>query len=109
MAGTYSRPYKYALWSAMAIVVVYTFVMYILLIETCHPLDAYWLQYSPTYLKPYRCSPVETQLKVSELTGALSVITDFYSVILPAIVVFRMKITHRQRVGLMLIFGLGFL
>jgi hypothetical protein len=39
----------------------------------------------------------------------MSVITDFYSVVLPAVLLLRIKMTKRQKIGLVFIFGLGFL
>jgi hypothetical protein len=71
------------------------------------PLEAQWRRLNSTYTRKYQCALPETQTAVSELSGALSVITDFYSVLLPAMLVFKIQVTRRQRIGLLLIFGMG--
>jgi hypothetical protein len=45
----------------------------------------------------------------SEAAGGLSVVSDFYSVMLPAVLLMRIRINRRQRFGLIFIFGLGYL
>ena len=44
-----------------------------------------------------------------KLIGALSVVTDFYSVLLPAALVLQIQISRKQKIGLFFIFGLGML
>jgi hypothetical protein len=109
VTGTCSRRFKFCLWAAMALIVCYTLAYVILLLVTCIPLQATWLKIDPTYTKSYRCASTGVMTKVSELSGAFSVITDFYSVLLPAILLLQIKITRRQKLGLMAIFGVGFL
>jgi hypothetical protein len=109
VAGTYSKLYKIALWSAMGVILAYTLIMFSLLVGTCTPVDAFWRKFDPAYMEHYHCTGPRAQTKVSQLTGSLSVITDFYSVLLPALLVFRMTIPRRQRIALMLVFGLGVL
>ena len=45
----------------------------------------------------------------SEAAGGLSVVSDFYSVMLPAVLLMRIRINRRQRFGLIFIFCLGYL
>jgi len=109
VAGTYSKRFKWAVWSAIAFIITYTSILFILLLATCVPLESYWRRLEPTYTHDYHCASTSLQGGVSKLGGALSVITDFYSVLLPAILLLRIQITRRQRIGLVFIFGLGFL
>lgn len=67
------------------------------------------MQYDPTYQKSFTCFSNESQIKTAYLVGSLSVVTDFYSVVLPAWLLMRIKISRRQKVGLAFIFGVGFL
>jgi len=39
--------------------------------------------------------------------GALSVVTDFYSVVLPMIVLLRLQMSKREKIGLMVVFSVG--
>jgi hypothetical protein len=57
----------------------------------------------------FYCKPVETQVITAKLIGALSVVTDFYSVVLPAFLVMQIRISGKQKMGLIFIFGLGML
>ena len=57
----------------------------------------------------FKCSPRTTQVHIAKLVGALSVVTDFYSVLLPAALVLQIRISRRQKIGLFFIFGLGML
>jgi hypothetical protein len=108
--GTCSRRYKYAIWAAMGFVIVYTFVFVVLLLVTCKPIQATWLRLDPTYSPTrYHCGSNDLMGKVSDLGGALSVVSDFYSVLLPAVLLLQIRITSRQRWGLMAIFSVGFL
>ena len=47
------------------------------------------------------------QVRVVVVAGALSVVTDFYSVVLPMIVLLRLQISKREKIGLMVVFGVG--
>jgi hypothetical protein len=109
VAGTYEKRFKWAIWAAIGFVVVFTIVFSSTLITACSPVEALWMRYNLTYTHPYKCTEIRIQVKLSKLAGALSIITDFYSVMLPASFLMRVRINRRQRVGLLFIFGLGFL
>lgn len=63
--------------------------------------------YINTHRGKYTCSSVEKSQAVAQFGGALSVITDFYTVALPAALLLRTKISRRQKIGLMGVFALG--
>jgi hypothetical protein len=109
VAGTYSRTYKWAIWVAMAFSILITFIFLAILFTACTPLASYWLQYDYKHpLAHYHCIPVDTRSALGKTSGVLSVVTDFYSLMLPAILLTRIQITKRQRIGLMVIFGVGY-
>ena len=83
--------------------------MFILLFTACAPIEALWRKLDPKYNEKFHCAPQRVQAGISELSGALSVFSDIYSVILPAVLLFRLKTTRRQRIGLIFVFGLGIL
>jgi hypothetical protein len=110
VVGTYSNKFKWMLWCAIGFVVAYTITWFTLICGTCFPLNAQWKSLDPTYTKSYHCAPVALQKKISLAGGILSVVSDLYSVVLPAMLLLRITvITKRQKIGLLFIFGMGFL
>jgi hypothetical protein len=107
--GTYSKRFKWAIWVAMGIIIASTITFIVLLYFTCAPYQAYWRQFDATYTTTFVCQSSNVLVRISRLIGSLSVITDFYSVLLPAILLMRIQISKKQKLGLMFIFGLGFL
>ncbi|KAK3675345.1 hypothetical protein LTR78_004855 [Recurvomyces mirabilis] len=104
--GTISTRWKAATIGAIIFTVGYCLSLILALILTCQPTNSYWLSYSPTYEKPYHC--VDTR-SVNPLSGALSVFSDFYSVLLPMLMLRHFDIPHRQKTALYAVFSLGFL
>jgi hypothetical protein len=109
VAGTFSKKLQWALWIGIAFVTLYTIALGIFMLNMCDPLEAFWKLYDPTFERKYRCLSQDVQDDSAIISGCLSVITDFYSVTLPAILIFKVKVTKRQRWGLFVIFGLGYL
>jgi hypothetical protein len=111
VAGTYSRKFKWAIWCAIGFVIAYTITFFVVICVSCQPLEATWRQYDPkwTLKHKFTCAPKKNQVRIAELVGGLSVITDFYSVMLPAALVMQIRINKKQRYGLFFIFGVGFL
>lgn len=110
--GTCSRNFKWAIWAAIAFVLAYTIAFYVLTFVACRPFVALWQQYNPDWLAKnpvFFCTDPVLITQLSKLAGALSVVTDFYSVMLPAVLIFKIRITKRQKYGLFFIFGLGYL
>jgi len=113
VAGTFSMRTRLAIWTAMAIAVITTIVFSCLLLAACRPVHSAWMQYDMTWNMAHRddmwCVDPEKQLLSGRLAGIFSVITDFYTVLLPAIIFMRIQITKRQRWALIFIFGVGYL
>lgn len=107
--GTCSRRYKISVWIAIAFVLLYSVVFTILLLTNCTPVSAAWLRYSLTYTKNYKCVSAATEATKTVVWGALSIFSDFYSVVLPAFILLRLKMSFKQKLGLYSVFGLGFL
>lgn len=110
--GTCGLKFKWAIWSAIAFVIAYTIAFFVLTFTACQPFVALWQQYNPNWLAndpDFLCADTVLITQLSEIAGALSVITDFYSVMLPALLIFKIRITKRQKYGLLFIFGMGYL
>jgi hypothetical protein len=92
-------------------VIAYTITFFIVVLFSCTPVRAIWLQFDLDWRvkNNFYCKPVETQVLIAELIGSLSVVTDFYSVVLPAFLVMQIRISPKQKMGLFFIFGLGML
>jgi hypothetical protein len=109
--GTYSHRFKVAVWIAIAFVIISWIVFTVLVIVTCTPMSGYWMQYD---LKArasgkYKCTSQHLVVALSKLSGSWSVISDFYSIMLPAALLMRIKTNPRQRWGLMFIFSVGYM
>jgi hypothetical protein len=107
--NAFSTRLKLAIWAAIGFVVVYTLIFTIFLLTDCYPLEALWNEVNPYYTKKYRCTSINTQVLQGRISGGFMVFTDFYSVTLPAILIFRISMTQRQRIALIVIFGVGYL
>lgn len=110
-SDSYSRFFKWTLLAGAAFLVIFTLTFQILLLFTCRPIAAAWLHWDPVYATTtdWSCMSIATQNDIAIVAASLSVFTDFYAVVLPASLLMRIRISTRQKVGLLLIFGLGFL
>jgi hypothetical protein len=110
--GTYSVQFKWAVWMGMVFAVVGTIVPWVLLMTSCKPFEAIWMQWDLTYVYTnaykFHCRKIAVMVAVGRLCGILSVLTDFYSLLLPTILLFRLQMSRRQRWALMCIFGVGY-
>lgn len=110
--GTYSNQFKWAVWIGMAFAIVATLVPWILLMTSCTPFEAIWMQWDLTYIYEnaykFHCRKIHLMVEIGRLCGILSVLTDLYSLMLPTILLFRLQMNRRQRWALMCIFGVGY-
>jgi hypothetical protein len=110
VAGTYSRKFKWAIWAAMGFTIFFTAAFLILLFAACTPLTSYWRRYDVLHpLTHYHCPSDYATSALGKAAGAFSVVTDFYSVTLPAVLLMRLEIPKRQKIGLMFVFSVGYL
>ncbi len=104
--GTYSKKWKYATIAAIALTVCYCVAFIFALIFNCNPTEAYWKGLSYTYTRDWRCS--DTTI-ANPLSGALSVCSDLYAVILPMGMLYKFDIERKKRIALYAVFSLGLL
>ncbi len=110
--GTVSRGFKLVIWCAIAFVLAQTIVFSVLVLMTCSPAPMIWYQYVPQWVAAHpgaTCSPTRITVGISYLSGSVSVFSDFFSVLLPGALLLKIQISKRQKWGLMVIFGVGFL
>ncbi|SMY24379.1 unnamed protein product [Zymoseptoria tritici ST99CH_1A5] len=106
-AGSLSRYWKWGTVSAIGFTVAYCIAFVGVLIGGCRPVNAYWRAYDPVYAASveYTCIPTKF---LNPLSGGLSVVSDFYAVVLPIGLLWHLKISKRQRYALNAVFSLGF-
>jgi hypothetical protein len=92
-------------------VIAYTITYAVLIIITCTPVDAQWMQFNLRWRArhEFSCTTRSVQTTIAKLIGALSVISDFYAVCIPVYLLFQIQISRQQKIGLYFIFGIGIL
>lgn len=103
-SATYGRRWMFAIYGAIWFTVAYTVALIFALIFNCRPTQAYWKAYDPKWTYNYKCS--ETG-KLNLLAGILSVVSDLYAVVLPCLMLQRLHISRRQKIGLNAVFAIS--
>lgn len=102
--GTFSKRWKYATIGAILFTAAYMIAFVLVLVFNCSPTEAYWKAYSVTYTKSYTCSSTTF---LNPLSGAISVFSDLYAVLLPMGMLRHFDAPRRQKVALNLVFSIG--
>ncbi|KAM0717484.1 hypothetical protein Q7P37_007336 [Cladosporium fusiforme] len=104
--GSYNRLWKYAILVAVGFTVCYSVAFIILLACACSPTEAYWKSKNPTWDGEYTCIDSRPS---NLLSGIISVVSDFYSVLLPCLMLWNFEAPRAQKIALNVIFCLGLL
>jgi hypothetical protein len=108
--GTISKKFLLAVHTAIASVVVYFLYFTIALLATCQPFDAYWKQIDPLWYAEqkgkFHCQNEAANLIAS---AVISVAQDFLACGLPAILLWKLQISRRQKLALGGLFSVGLL
>jgi len=102
--GTFSRRWKWATWVAIVFTVAYCVTFMFALGFNCKPVDAYWKAFSATYTEDWHCT--DTKI-INPISGAMSVFSDAYAMILPMMIMRHFDMPTRKKVALNLVFSLG--
>jgi hypothetical protein len=109
-AGTVSRAFQWALYLAMASVIMYYIVFQVLMFTSCRPFHAYWKLADYFWLMQnkdkFQCLDEGVILVASAIVSAVQ---DFIACGLPMILFWKLRIPIRQKIALGGIFALGFL
>jgi hypothetical protein len=106
------RGLKCSLWVAISFIVMFSITLTVWELVQCSPIHAVWLTLDPTYNEPHRCLSRAKYQIGTIVISALSVVTDFVTVTLPAFLIFtqiKVTFTRNQHIALIIIFGLGYL
>jgi hypothetical protein len=104
--GSYNMRWKYAIITAITFTALYSLAFILMLIFSCSPTEAYWKSFNPYYQEKFHC--IESKYS-NVLSGAMSVLSDLYSVLLPCIMLHNFDAPRRQKIALNIIFSLGLL
>ena len=102
---THSRFMQMAIYFAINFTIFYMIATVVLLFVVCLPTNSYWKSLDVSYTKPYKC--INTTV-LDPLIVALSVFSDFYSLIIPQIVIRQLQMARREKLMLYGIFASGF-
>ena len=108
LSVSFTKTFLVAVWVGIAynIMLVLGFLLTLLLL--CRPISAYWLSFKPSYYAAhnYHCGSEQV---TQPLVAILNLIGDFYSTLLPLILVSRLALPRQQKAALYGLFSLGFL
>jgi hypothetical protein len=101
-----SRSFIYTTWAAICVLVVSTITIFFVFVTICSPVEAYWKQVYPDY-KHFTCRSAKSLLITNETAAAFNVVTDIYSLVMPALLVTKLRLTKQQRIAMVFILGVG--
>lgn len=108
LSVTFSKTFLIATWVGIIYNVLYWVTFVICLLVLFRPLDSYWLSFDPTWAATHEYSRGDEAWSLPT-SGALSVIGDFYSTVLPLMLIRFLDLPQRQKAALYTLFGIGFL
>ena len=106
--GTYNKKWIIGIITAIVATAAYSSVFVFMLIFACSPTEAYWKSFNLTYLATHDFKCGDTRY-ANILSGALSIASDLWSVLLPCLMLHNFDAPRRQKVALNCIFCLGLL
>ncbi|KAK5278708.1 hypothetical protein LTR20_000916 [Exophiala xenobiotica] len=104
----FSKAFLIATWIGIAYNILYFVAFGLTLLLLCDPLNSYWESFDPVWAATHKshCANESVALPIS---AGLSVLGDFYSTLLPLILVYHLDLPARQKIALYLLFALGFM
>jgi len=106
MTRTYSHKLMWAIQAAIIFTTLFWMSAVLFLWLQCTPLDAAWKSVDISYPETYQCARRDI---TDPLVGALSVVSDAYTLVLPELLIRELKMSHKQKVVLYAVFGSGLL
>ncbi len=93
------KPFKYATWAVLCFVTGYLGCNIITLIFGCTPVSKYW-----KHDQPGHCINL---VKADHAYGSMNVVSDVLLFLLPLPMIWQLRLTLREKLGLVLIFMSG--
>ena len=103
----FSKTFLIATWIGIAYNTLYFVAFALVLLLICRPLHSYWDAFNPVWAAThhFHCGNERVTLPAS---SGFSVLGDFYSTLLPLILVYHLELPRRQKIALYGLFTLGF-
>lgn len=107
----FSKAFIIATWAGIIFNILYMVSFCLVLLLLCTPISAYWKSFDPFWVlthssTSWKCGKENIELPLS---GVFSVIGDFYSALLPILVIFNLNLSQRQKLSLYALFSMAFL
>jgi hypothetical protein len=106
--GTYNKKWVWAIIAAIVATATYSTVFVVMLVLACSPTDAYWKSFNLIYAATEEFTCADTRY-ANLLSGALSIASDLWSVLLPCLMLRNFDAPRNQKIALNIIFSLGLL
>ncbi|KAF9635997.1 putative integral membrane protein [Lasiodiplodia theobromae] len=106
--GTYTTTFLLVVQTNIVLIGAYLLSFSIVLLLTCHPFAAHWLQFSIVWAarNTYRCMD---EAATTVAANAVSIAQDFVACCLPAVLLWKLQMSRKKKVLLGLLLGLGIL
>lgn len=97
-----SKPFKFATWAVLVFVTCYLSSNIITLLFGCTPMAKYW--------KPDEPGHCIDLVKADHAYGSMNVVSDVLMFLLPLPMVWQLRLSRREKLGLVLVFmgGIGY-
>ncbi|EKG10952.1 hypothetical protein MPH_11955 [Macrophomina phaseolina MS6] len=110
LTGSLSIPFLYAVYASILYVAAYLVAFTISLVFICRPISAYWMQvdffWAAANAKEFRCIDEGATLIA---TNAISISQDFLACVMPAMLLWALHVSKRQKVAMGSLLGFSIL
>jgi hypothetical protein len=104
----FKKGFLVATWVGIVYNVLYLLAFTMTLLLICRPVDAYWNSFSRKWAATHHFHCTREGASIPARVG-LNVLGDFYSTLLPLVLIFGLKLPLKQKLSLYGLFALGFL
>ena len=108
LSVSFTKAFMIATWVGIIYNILYWAGFCLALLLICRPVNAYWDAFDPKWAAThtYSCGSENVSLPLS---GVFSVIGDFYSALLPMLVIMNLDLPRKQKLSLYALFSVAFL
>jgi hypothetical protein len=103
---THNPRYTRAIDCAIIFTIIFWFSFWMFLLLSCTPTEAAWKSMNVGYDKPYKCRHRNIP---DPMVGILSVASDIYALIIPELLIYRLRLERKTKIILYFVFGSGLL
>ncbi|KAJ9612608.1 hypothetical protein H2200_004205 [Cladophialophora chaetospira] len=104
----FTKAFLIATWIGIVYNLLYLLAFTLTLLLICRPVEALWNAFSQEWAATHNFQCAKEGASIPAAVG-LSVLGDFYSTLLPLVLIFGLSLPPRQKLALYSLFALGFL